>query len=442
VPKTVVALLVVPLVLLARAAVASNDPDFPRQYGPQQINAPSAWTKTRGTGVTIAVIDSGVDVDHAELKPKLVGGYDFGDNDGNPDDDAEVRDGAGKAVKGHGTAAAGVAAAATDNGVGIAGVAPDARIMPVKVFGRGGIAGITNVPQAISFAVNNGAKVLNLSIGTFNTGIDFVGLIDTPCADALQRGALCVVASGNGGGDRPSGYSRGFPGLVVTANDKEGRHAPFAQKADTRWALSAPGVAVYTTSTLEQGAYGTVNGTSFSAPHAAGVAALVYSLLRPPATASGVQAVVERMLSSAAPMGDPGASGAGRVDAAGSVGAAVQAAAPTTVAAPRTAPAPARRAGPSQTPAPDRPPAGAPAPGAEGAPASPGPSPDPTAPQTKGIRLATGSDRAADSSPEGTKPTLYTIAAALVLGTGWWSASNYARQVRGRKLKPFVTNRP
>src|SRR5207248_2655146 len=124
-------------------------------------------------------------------------------NDDNPDDDSQQKDGEGKVVQGHGTHVAGIAAAITDNGVGIAGVAPAAKIMPLKVFPTSPNAPLvdvlTAVPNAIRYAVDNGAKVINLSLGDALPGNALVGTIETPCANAYQRGALCVVASGNSG---------------------------------------------------------------------------------------------------------------------------------------------------------------------------------------------------------------------------------------------------
>jgi subtilisin family serine protease len=321
-------LLVAPLLLVAalgpaHAADAPNDPDFPKQYGPVQVGALDAWSKSRGEGVLVAVVDSGVDVDHPDLAGKLVvrPGSDLADGDDDPDDDSELQDGAGKAVRGHGTGGAGVIAAATNNGIGMAGVAPDAKILPVKVFpsdpNQGLLQGFSAVPNGIRFAVAEGAKVINLSLGSFSFG-SLIGAVETPCRDAYNQGALCIVSSGNDRQNRPeSGYDRNVDFLIVTANDKDAQGASFAQNADTKWGLSAPGVGIWTTTALENGnnGYAEVNGTSFSAPHASGVAALLF--------AQGLEApeVVQRMLSTARPMGEPTRHGAGLVDAAAAVGA-------------------------------------------------------------------------------------------------------------------------
>ena len=321
------ALVAAVLVPAAAGAQTSNDPGFSKQYGPQQIGAPVAWTKTRGANVTIAIVDSGVDTEHPDLRAKLVSGTDIADNDNNPDDDSPLKDGAGQPVKGHGTHVAGIAAAITDNAVGIAGVAPDSRIMPVKVFPSrpGGtiVSAATTIPNGIRYAVDRGAKVINLSVGTFQ-GISLVGLIETPCFEAYQRGSLCVVASGNSG-DNPSGYPDNLAALLVTANDRAGNHASFGQHADTQWAVSAPGVAIYATVPVEDGSYGEKQGTSMAAPHAAGAAGLLF------AQGLTIQQVVDRLLSTAKGMGNTAVNGAGRIDAGAAVGA-------TAPAAPGTGP--------------------------------------------------------------------------------------------------------
>ena len=324
--RVVAGAVVIALVALTPAAHATNDPFWNQQYGPKQIYASEAWAKSRGAGVRIAVIDSGMDLQHPDLTPRLVPGcpgsecYDFGSGDDNPDDDSSYTytDSTGKTVaaKGHGTLVSGVAAAATDNGVGVAGVAPDAQLMPLKVLGNSGSTTgvLTHIPNAVNFAVDHGAKVLNLSLGDFNLA-GMVGPIQTACNTAFTRGALCIVASGNSGATQPSGYDRSFNAVVVTANDEQGKHAAFGQKADTQWALSAPGVGIVSTHPVEMGSYAKASGTSLSAPHVAGAAALLF------AQGLSNRAVADRLKATAKDMGDPGVNGAGLLNAAAAVGA-------------------------------------------------------------------------------------------------------------------------
>jgi thermitase len=441
---------VVGLVLAGTPAHASNDPEYKRQYGIKQVNAPSAWQKTRGAGVIIAVVDSGVDVDHPDLKPKLLKGYDFGDNDDNPDDDSQLEDSNGVKVQGHGTHVAGITAAATDNGIGVAGTAPDAKILPVKAFAsNSGSLGFTAVPSAIRYAVQQGARVINLSLGTFDTGVSLIGLTQTPCSEALQSGALCVVASGNSGGDQPSGYPKDYPGLIVTANNDKGEHSSFGQKADTQWALSAPGVAVYSTYPVEKGGYATLQGTSMAAPHASGVAALAFAAMNPPKTAAGVRQVVERLLSTARPMGNTGTNGAGIIDAAAALGVPVVADEPSGGGGPpTTSPIPQtlnerqrqNQSSGGQKPSATVPVNTAPAGGAP-SPAAPGDTTDPTAPKTKGIKLAGGPVAAPkkkdDGGSDSGKATLIVVAALALLGSAGWAGAVGAKSLSARRVKAF-----
>jgi subtilisin family serine protease len=309
--KRALALAVVIVLAAAGVALASDDPDFASfQYGPQQIYAPEAWTVSRGAGVTIAVIDSGVQLDHPDLRDKMLPGYDFYDDDDDPSDE-----------NGHGTHVAGIAAATTDNGIGMAGVAPDAKILPIRVLGADGSAtGLTRTltmyQDSIDFAIRQGAQVINLSLGEEGDSITPEGFdrLSTACRDAFLRGSLCIAAAGNAGNGKPSGYGNDFQGLVVAATDRQKRVADFSQRADTQWSVAAPGVAIH--STWVASGYSMQQGTSMAAPHVAGVAALLF--------AQGLtnQQVVDRLLQTATPLNDGGGTtGAGLVNAAAAVGA-------------------------------------------------------------------------------------------------------------------------
>lgn len=291
---------------LPGVANASDDPEFQLQYGPQQIHAPEAWAVSRGKGVTIAIVDTGVQADHPDLKDKLVPGYDFLEDDDKPQDTA-----------GHGTHVAGIAAASTDNGIGIAGVAPDAKLMPVRVLGGDATApgAILAVQQGIRFAYENGAKVINLSLSEIiSLGASELRTLESSCLDAWNNGALCVVSAGNNGKGKASGYNKDFQALVVAANDRSGDVTSFSQKADTKWGVTAPGLGIH--STVPGSSYGIKSGTSMSAPHVSGVAALLF------AQGLSNQQVVDKILATATPMNDGGGTtGAGLVNAAAAVGA-------------------------------------------------------------------------------------------------------------------------
>jgi subtilisin family serine protease len=247
----------------APAFAAGGDPRLGEQYGVQQINAPVAWATSRGADVVIAVVDTGVDLHHPDLAGKLVPGVDLVDGDGVPQDCPVSED---RPACGHGTHIAGIAAAATDNGVGIAGVAPDARIMPVRVLDQEGSGSTRRVSDGIRWAVDHGAKVVNLSLSGEVTLLD--ALLGNTLEDAIgyawSKGAVVVAASGNGaaGASQPSGYSRGVRAIVVTATDRNAAHPTYANRADTEWAVAAPGDKVL--STVTGGGYGLMSGTSMA----------------------------------------------------------------------------------------------------------------------------------------------------------------------------------
>ncbi|MBA2624082.1 MAG: S8 family serine peptidase, partial [Acidimicrobiia bacterium] len=241
-----------------RASVLPDDPEFPSQRADlEAVRLPDAWDVTTGArNVVVAVIDSGVDLDHPDLAPKLLAGFDVVERDGRPDDDL-----------GHGTFVAGIAAARTDNAIGIAGAAWRSRILPVKVLDSSGFGSDSRVIEGLDWAVDHGADVVNLSLG----GPDPNPALDAAVADAVARGVVVVAATGNEADTRPN-YPAASPGaLGVGAASASGRLTYFSNNGD--WLdLVAPGFDVVSTTI---GSYATGSGTSFAAPFVAGAAALV-----------------------------------------------------------------------------------------------------------------------------------------------------------------------
>ncbi len=158
---------------------AKPDPLRGRQYGLDEIDLPAAWKKSAAQGVTIAIVDSGVDLSHPDLKSRLVAGHDFVGNDSTPKDE-----------NGHGTHVAGIAAAATENGVGVSGGAPDAKIMPVRVLDSKGSGSQANIGKGIQWAADHGAKVINLSLGESGLAGELLrgGELNADIEHAVQRG--------------------------------------------------------------------------------------------------------------------------------------------------------------------------------------------------------------------------------------------------------------
>jgi subtilisin family serine protease len=231
-----------------------------------------------GTGVLIAVVDSGVDATHPDLVGQVVQGHDYADNlpEGDPDPSPE---GSGP-NEAHGTMVAGVIAAA-DNDVGIAGVAPEARILNMRAC-ENGTCRSGPIANSIYYAVDAGADVINLSLGSPDNG-DFP--IEAAIDYARARNVLVVAAAGNDGANMdelPDGQiiiPAGLPHpniLAVGASTDRDRIAEFSNWGPSL-DLFAPGVNIYTTAGVGLPDYVPVDGTSFSAPIVSGVAALLLS---------------------------------------------------------------------------------------------------------------------------------------------------------------------
>jgi subtilisin family serine protease len=337
----VVALSVVALTAaLAGTASATNDTYFGRQWALSQIGAPQAWTRSTGGGVTIGIVDTGVDLGHPDLAGKVVVSADCV---GHP-----CVAGGGQDTHGHGTIVSGIAAAVTSNGKGVAGVAPDARLAVAKVLNSTGEGRVEDINNGIRWVVDNGARVVNLSVGDPNFLIS--GVLGTPLRTGIEyawsKGAVPVLASGNyatGLGDLGSENYGNINALVVGATDRSGKVPSYSSSVgNAKWGLVAPGGAgaggadsnVISTFPVASGGsgYASAAGTSMAAPHVAGAVALLLAQgMAPAAAVSRILATLDKGIAC-------GRGCQGRLNVALAVGA--DPSAPTTAAAPATTRAP------------------------------------------------------------------------------------------------------
>ncbi len=249
--------------LLRQPTITPNDPGRTSQWALGKIDAYTAWDVTRGTGQVIAVLDTGVDLNHPDLAAHLLAGYDYVSGDADPSPDPA----AGNAA--HGTHVAGIANAVTNNGVGIAGVAWDARTLPLRIISSTG-ASSTNIALGILYATDHGATVINLSLG----GPGWVKIERDAVNYAAAHGVLVVASAGNEDSstpDYPASYDHVLSVASTTSSNSRSSFSNFGDYID----VAAPGSAIY--STLYDNTYGSLDGTSMASPQVAGVAALVRS---------------------------------------------------------------------------------------------------------------------------------------------------------------------
>lgn len=314
--------------LIAGSAGASNDPLFSRQWGLTRIQAEQAWATATGQGSLVAIVDTGVDLGHPDLAGHIAGpGRDFVDKDNEAQDE-----------NGHGTHVAGIAAAITGNGVGVAGTAPDASILPVRVLDEDGSGSTDDVAAGIRYAADSGADVINLSLG-FLSGVDKIILITgglEPVYDAIDHanalGAVVVAAAGNDSFplcSEPSGHPEV---LCVGATDQRDARSWFSNSDATMTSdyVAAPGGDALTCSSdiwstylrteesfcSDEPGYESIAGTSMATPFVSGVAALVDS------KGLSREAIISCVIAQTDDLGTPGRDpvyGYGRVNAAKAV---------------------------------------------------------------------------------------------------------------------------
>ena len=277
--------------------IVTNDTYFDNQWALTKIQAPDAWQITSGSqDILIAVLDTGIDPQHEDLADKVVANVNFTDSPTTAD------------LNGHGTHIAGIIAASANNSLGIAGVSPNCRLVNVKVANDKGLCNAAAVAEGIVWAVDNGAKVINMSLTITNP----TQALEDAVNYAWNHGAVVVAAGGNCVGDSPmypACYSNCIAVGATDANDSLRLGSGHNDWVD----VAAPGVDIY--STLPDSKYGTKSGTSMATAYVSGLAGLLITLVTD-TNGNGllndeVQNIIEN---SCDEIGTPGA-GKGRINA-------------------------------------------------------------------------------------------------------------------------------
>lgn len=347
----------------AASATFPNDPLYRQsgegdlftagQWNMRKVNAVPAWGQATGGGIKVAVLDSGLDLNHPDFnctgKVSVVTGSDMVDNDSTPEDE-----------NGHGTHTAGIVGACSNNGVGVIGIAPDTTIIPIRVLNAAGSGTADQLVRGINKAVASGAHVINMSIGFSLAGapatggaLGFFGFwpeIDEAIDNAVAAGVVVVASAGN-----DTSPICGYPAIAYNVicvgstdpNDVQSWYSAFPNKDDDE-DLTGPGMVApggrgvffcdfsssEIISTYDRGAdtaegdcdglhgYASIQGTSMASPLVAGAAALVYDDLGGTRNLTNGKKVVEALTMSAEDLYSPGydpASGYGRLDALAAV---------------------------------------------------------------------------------------------------------------------------
>ncbi|MEU4622158.1 S8 family peptidase [Actinoplanes sp. NPDC023801] len=323
-----------------------SDPYRSQQWDLAKMRVAEGWQKSTGSGVTVAVIDTGVDSSHPDLAANVLRGYDAVANRA-----GVITDG-----NGHGTHVAGTIAAVTGNNAGVSAVAPDARILPVKVLSDNGSGYSSDTAEGIVWAADNGAKVINMSLG----GPSRSTAVSNAIAYARSKGVTVVAAAGN---ERQSGSPTSYPGadqgvIAVAATTSADGIASYSN-AGSYVDVAAPGSGILSTYPMRLGnGYASLNGTSMASPHVAAVAALLKAY-QPLLTPDQIEAALEKSAVDLGTRGFDSDYGNGRVDAAAALTVVTPPTTPPTTAptTPSTAPTTPSTAPPTPTTAPTTSPA-------------------------------------------------------------------------------------
>lgn len=274
-----------------------TDPAYSNSWALPKIQAPGAWDVANGGGITIAILDTGVDASHPDLAANLVPGRNIFDNNTDTSD-----------VQGHGTSVAGAAAAVGNNGAGSAGVAWGAKIMPVRISGLDGWAYFSTIAQGLTWAADNGARVANISYGVSGSAA-----VQSAANYLRSKGGVVVAAAGNSGVQEAIAAHDSMLSISATnSSDTRPSWSSFGAYVD----LAAPGVSIY--APTRGGGYANVSGTSFAAPITAGAVALMLSA-NPKLTPADIDSLLK---ATAVDLGDAGYDlyyGYGRINAARAV---------------------------------------------------------------------------------------------------------------------------